>query len=71
MADLEEAREIAEQGSMGIYLADYHLESTRLHLAQDQSRKARENLEKAKTMIEEMGYHRRDGKIEELTRMKA
>ncbi len=56
-ADLKEAREIAEQGSMGIYLADYHLETVRLHLAQDQPQRASENFVKAKTMIEEMGCH--------------
>ncbi len=64
--DLEEAREIAEQGSMGIHLANYHLEAARLYLSQDQQAEARESLEKAKRMVEEMGYHRRDGEIEEL-----
>ncbi|MCP4647617.1 MAG: hypothetical protein GY852_07765 [bacterium] len=68
-SDLEEAREIAEQGSMRIHLADYHLEAARLHLAREQPDKAGENLEIAKTMIEEMGYHRRDGEVGELNGM--
>ena len=32
--DLSEAEEIAERGEMGLYLADFHLEACRLHLAQ-------------------------------------
>ena len=32
--DLSEAQEIAERGEMGLYLADFHLEASRLHLAQ-------------------------------------
>jgi hypothetical protein len=31
--------------------------------------KARESLDKAKGMIEEMGYHRRDGEVAELERV--
>ncbi len=33
-SDLQEAREIAERGEMGLHLADYHLEACRLRLAQ-------------------------------------
>ncbi len=65
-ADLEEALEIAAQGSMRLHLADYHLEAARLLLAQDQRIKAWENLEIAERMVEEMGYHRRDGEIKDL-----
>ncbi|MCP4691732.1 MAG: hypothetical protein GY859_27040 [Desulfobacterales bacterium] len=50
-------------------MADYHLEVARLHLAQGQKAKAVESLEKAEQMVGEMGYHRRDKEIEELTRM--
>ncbi|MCP4353093.1 MAG: TIR domain-containing protein [Desulfobacterales bacterium] len=64
--DLEEAHEIAERGSMGIFLADYHLEAARLHLAQNQPEKARKHLETAEGMIEKMGYGRRKGEVDEL-----
>ncbi len=59
--DLEEAREIAERGSMGLHLADYHLEAA--WLCRDQG-----NTETAKTKINQMGYHRRDPEIERLRR---
>ncbi len=65
-ADLEEVREIAERGGMKIHLANCRLEAARLHLAREQYRDARENLRKVETMVEEMGYHRRDGEIKEL-----
>jgi len=32
--DLEEAREIAERGSMGLWLVDYHLEASRLLISE-------------------------------------
>ncbi len=67
LADFEEARDIAERGCMWLHLEDYHLETARLYLAHVQTEKARENLKKAKIMMEEMGYHRRDGEIDELT----
>ena len=51
---------------MGLHLADYHLESARLQLAQDNNDKAREHLSTAKEMIERMGYHRRDKEVNEL-----
>ncbi|MCP5104869.1 MAG: hypothetical protein GY950_15895 [bacterium] len=65
--DLEDAREIAERGSMGLHLADYHLESARL--CKDEGGKEEEtarHLEIAKKMIHKMGYHRRDPEIAEL-----
>ncbi len=62
-ADLEEAREIAERGSMNLFLADYHLESARL--CRDQG-----NTETAKTKIDKMGYHRRDKEVKELECLK-
>jgi hypothetical protein len=51
---------------MGLHLADCHLESARLHLAQGNRDKAREHWETAKAMIERMGYHRRDKEVDEL-----
>lgn len=64
--DLAETLSIATRGPMGLYLADYHLESARLHLAQGNYDKAREHWTTAKEMIERMGYHRRDKEVNEI-----
>jgi tetratricopeptide (TPR) repeat protein len=64
--DLEEALSIATRGGMRLHEADCHLEYARLHLACGEQEKARESLAKAKGMVEEMGYHRRDGEVAEL-----
>jgi nucleoside phosphorylase/tetratricopeptide (TPR) repeat protein len=64
--DLAEALRIATRGGMGLHLADYHLESARLLLAQGNRDKAHEHWETAKAMIERMGYHRRDGEVNEI-----
>ena len=61
--DLDEALEIAERGEMKLHLADYHLESTRLSLAQGQPDKAREHLAAASQLVTETGYHRRDDEV--------
>ena len=37
-----------------------------MHLACGEKDKARQSLAKAEEMIEEMGYHRRDGEVAEL-----
>jgi tetratricopeptide (TPR) repeat protein len=65
-ADLEEAVFVAERGGMRLYQADCHLEYARLYLATDDDDQAREHLATAKAMIEDMGYHRRDGEVAEL-----
>ncbi len=64
--DLAEALRIATRGGMGLHLADYHLESARLHLAQGNQDKAREHWMTAKEMVERMGYHRRDNEVNEI-----
>ena len=64
--DLAEVLRIATRGAMGLHLADYHLESARLHLAQGNQDKAREHWATAKEMIERMGYHRRDKEVKEI-----
>lgn len=66
--DLAEVFRIATRGGMGLYLADYHLESARLRLAQGNEKRAREHLTTAEEMIDCMGYHRRDKEAEELER---
>ncbi|MDQ1592808.1 MAG: hypothetical protein QOG71_3435 [Pyrinomonadaceae bacterium] len=67
-ADLDEAMNIATRGEMRLHEADCYLEYARLHLAQDEKGLARESWEKAKEMIGRMGYHRRDGDVEEIGR---
>ena len=65
-SDLDEAMSIAERGGMRLHEADAHLEYTRLHLAMGDTEKARESLDTAKAMVEEMGYHRRDPDVADL-----
>ncbi len=64
--DLEEAMAIAERGSMRLYEADARLEYARLHLATGEGDSARQSLDATRNMIAEMGYHRRDGEVQEL-----
>jgi tetratricopeptide (TPR) repeat protein len=62
--DLAQAAEIAGRGEMRLFMADYHLESARLCLAQgDKDKQAREHYEEAAKRVEEMGYHRRDAEV--------
>lgn len=68
-ADLDEAMQIATRGSMGLHEADCHLEYARLYLARDEKERAQESWEKAREMIERMGYHRRDRYVEEIREM--
>jgi len=65
-ADLEEALSIATRGGMRLHQADCHLEYARLHLACGEKEKARQSLAQAREMIQDMGYHRRDGEVAEL-----
>jgi tetratricopeptide (TPR) repeat protein len=65
-ADLDEAIRIATRGSMGLHEADCYLEYARLYLARGEKEQARESWEKAREMIERMGYHRRDKDVEEI-----
>jgi hypothetical protein len=51
---------------MGLHQADCHLESARLALATGDCGTARKAWETAQKMIEEMGYHRRDGEVAEI-----
>ncbi|MGH9937838.1 MAG: tetratricopeptide repeat protein, partial [Blastocatellia bacterium] len=65
-SDLDKAFALATRGEMRLHLADCHLESARLSLATGDRVTARKSWETAKAMIEEMGYHRRDGEVAEL-----
>jgi tetratricopeptide (TPR) repeat protein len=65
--DLDEAMTIAERGEMELHQADCHLEYARLYLAMGEKEEdARRNLDTAKEMIGEMGYHRRDTDVREI-----
>lgn len=64
--DLGEAMTIATRGGMRLHEADCHLEQARLHLAMNNKNEARKSHAKAKEMIEQMGYHRRDKEVEEV-----
>jgi tetratricopeptide (TPR) repeat protein len=65
--DLEEAREIAKQSNMGFHLVDCHLEACRLCFVVGNKVDAQRYLNIAKSMIDEIGYHRRDKDARELT----
>lgn len=67
--DLNEAFSIAERSGMGLHLADCHLGYARLALARSLQEDARGHLNIAKEMIDRMGYHRRDGEVEEIERL--
>ncbi|TKJ39095.1 hypothetical protein CEE37_11790 [candidate division LCP-89 bacterium B3_LCP] len=64
--DLEEAMEIATLGGMRLFEADCHLGYARLYMAKGEKEKAREHLCKAKEIIDDTGYHRRDEEVKNL-----
>jgi tetratricopeptide (TPR) repeat protein len=64
--DLSEVLEIADP-EMRLHLTDYHLESARLCLAMGGKHpEAQDHYEKAKKLVDDTGYHRRDKEVEEL-----
>ncbi|MBU0909909.1 MAG: hypothetical protein KJ717_10105, partial [Proteobacteria bacterium] len=69
--DLDEVFEIAERCGMRLFLTDYHLESCRLLLAENDLPSAREHLVKVKKLVAETGYHRRDREVQELEKLLA
>lgn len=64
--DLEEVMEIAEYGGMKLYLADGHLEYARLYLAMGEEEPARQHFIQGRDLVNQTGYHRRDGAVAEL-----
>ena len=66
--NLDEAFAIATRGNMGLRQVDCHLEYARLYLAQGEKDAANEHYVIARTMIERIGYHRRDREIADLYR---
>ena len=61
-ADLDEAQQLAERGPMRLYLADVHLHRARLFFRENLT-EAREELKKARALIERCGYYRRDEEL--------
>jgi tetratricopeptide (TPR) repeat protein len=71
LEDLEEVLDIAEPSGMRLHLTDYHLEMSRLCLAMSEEQpekiaEAKEHMELAAQLVEDTGYHRRDGEVAEL-----
>lgn len=72
--DLDEAMTIATRCGFRLHECDAHLGYARLAIAEGDRAKAGEHLEKARKIVEETGYHRRDGELAaldaEISRMK-
>jgi tetratricopeptide (TPR) repeat protein len=64
--DLEESLDICTRCELRLLEADTHLGYTRLHLAQANPTAARSSLTRARALIEQTGYHRRDRDLAEL-----
>ncbi len=62
-ADLREAEEIAERGHMRLHEANADLEWTRLHLAMGDREAARRRLDRARGLVAEIGYGRREREV--------
>jgi len=65
-SDLREVEKIARRGDMRLHLTDFHLESARLALAESNPATARDHLTKARQLVHETGYHRRDPDLAEI-----
>jgi tetratricopeptide (TPR) repeat protein len=64
--DLSEVIRLAKRCGMRLHECDAHLEYARLALAEKKPETAREHLAKAKQLVQDCGYHRRDGEVAEL-----
>jgi tetratricopeptide (TPR) repeat protein len=62
-ADLTEALEIAERDSMRLHECDAHLEWARLCLQQGNAKAARVHVAKARKIVNETGYRRREREV--------
>ena len=65
-SDLDEAYTVATRGGMRLYEADCHLGYARLTFTQGDKDTARQHLAAARALIDQCGYHRRDGEVQEL-----
>jgi tetratricopeptide (TPR) repeat protein len=61
--DLAEALEIAERGGMRLHLCDAHLEGARLARRQGDEAAARRHLARARELVAETGYKRREREV--------
>jgi len=68
-ADLDEAYEIATRGGMRLHECDAHLGYARLAVAEKDYKIAKEHLAKARGLVDETGYRRRERELEELGRL--
>jgi len=66
--DLDEAMTIATRCGFRLHECDAHLGYARLAVAEGKRVEAREHLEKARKIVEETGYHRRDGELEQISK---
>ncbi|MGO9255095.1 MAG: hypothetical protein ACLQU1_02155 [Bryobacteraceae bacterium] len=64
--DLDEVFRIATRSGMRLHLTGYNLSSARLALDTGDRDKACEHFEKAATLVQQTGYHRRDPDLEKL-----
>ena len=64
--DLAEAMRIAKRCGMRLHECDAHLEYARLALAEGNPDAALPHFQSANTLVDECGYHRRDGELLEL-----
>ncbi|HYX22832.1 MAG TPA: hypothetical protein VFC23_01680 [Thermoanaerobaculia bacterium] len=62
-ADLDEALEIAERGSMRLFACDAHLEWARLYVQQGEAEAARRHVAVARKIVAETGYGRREREV--------
>lgn len=74
--DIDDVLEATHSGSIDFYQADAYLEKAYLHLAMSRAtpgevelENAATSLDRAKTLINDMGYHRRDGQVAALEAM--
>ncbi|HEX2121303.1 MAG TPA: hypothetical protein VHL59_06655, partial [Thermoanaerobaculia bacterium] len=61
-ADLDEVQQLAERGPMRLHLADVHLHRACLFFRENRV-EAREELKKARALIQRCGYHRGDEEL--------
>jgi tetratricopeptide (TPR) repeat protein len=64
--DLQEVLRLTIRCGMRLYETDAHLGFARLHLAAGDRDQARASLDRAKRMVSDLGYHRRDRDVAEI-----